>query len=117
MWFWRTAGLIAFALGAIGLVLPVWPTTIFWIVAALAFARSNPVWAEWIYSRPGFGKQIRLFVEDGVLSSRSKGAALAGMTVAGTILAVVAWDRPWILGTGLGFIACGMAFVVTRPST
>ena len=68
MWSWRILGLISFAFGAIGLFLPIWPTTVFWIVAALAFARSNPAWAEWIYARPKIGPPIRTFVETGALS-------------------------------------------------
>ncbi|HRX75154.1 MAG TPA: YbaN family protein, partial [Hyphomonas sp.] len=79
MWSWRILGLVAFAFGAIGLFIPIWPTTVFWIVAALAFARSNPAWAEWIYTRPKIGPAIRTFVETGALSRAGKTAALGGM--------------------------------------
>ncbi len=114
MWFWRIIGSVAFVLGAIGLALPVWPTTIFWIVAALAFARSNPHWADWIYRQPGVGEPIRQFLETGAMARQAKVAALGGMTLAAAII-IVFWHRhPWIIGPGLGLIAVGAVFVITR---
>ena len=114
MWAWRILGMIAFALGAIGIVLPIWPTTIFWIVAALAFAKSNPQWADWIYARPGLGGPIRTYAETGRMSMRSKSAALAGMalTAAGTIY--LSWNHPWSMAGSLGLLALGAAFVISR---
>ena len=115
MWSWRILGLVSFAFGAIGLFLPIWPTTVFWIVAALAFARSNPAWAEWIYARPKVGPQIRTFVETGTLSRAGKTAALAGMGVAGLFMGILFWKRPVPLGIGLAILALGALFVITRP--
>jgi hypothetical protein len=115
MWSWRILGLVAFAFGAIGLFVPIWPTTVFWIVAALAFARSNPAWAEWIYARPKIGPAIRIFVETGALSRATKTAALGGMSLATLIVGVVLWKRPLPLGIGLAAIAAGALFVITRP--
>ena len=98
MWSWRILGAIAFAFGAIGLFIPIWPTTVFWIVAALAFARSNPVWAEWIYNRPKIGPAIRTFVETGAMSRAGKVAAWTGMALAGVIMGALLWKRPVPLG-------------------
>tara|TARA_R110000751_G_scaffold62790_12_gene129999 strand:+ start:28808 stop:29215 length:408 start_codon:yes stop_codon:yes gene_type:complete len=114
MWAWRILGMIAFALGAIGIVLPIWPTTIFWIVAALAFAKSNPQWADWIYARPGLGGPIRTYAETGRMSMRSKSAALAGMALAAAGTTYVFWNRPWAMGVSLGLLALGAAFVISR---
>jgi|AntAceMinimDraft_11_1070367.scaffolds.fasta_scaffold00045_65 hypothetical protein len=114
MWAWRILGMIAFALGAIGIVLPIWPTTIFWIVAALAFAKSNPQWADWIYARPGLGASIRTYVETGRMSMRSKSAALAGMALAAAGTIYIFWNRPWAMAGSLGFLALGAAFVISR---
>ncbi len=115
MWTWRILGIVAFAFGAIGLALPVWPTTVFWIISALAFARSNPAWAQWIYSRPRIGPQIRTFVETGALSRAGKTAALTGMGIAAAIVGATLWRDPLPLALGLGLIACGALFVTTRP--
>ncbi len=114
MWAWRILGMIAFALGAIGIVLPIWPTTIFWIVAALAFAKSSPHWADWIYARPGLGQPIRTFVETGRMNMRSKSAALAGMALAAAGTIYIFWNRPWTMAASLGLLALGAAFVISR---
>ncbi|KCZ90662.1 YbaN family protein [Hyphomonas johnsonii] len=116
MWAWRIFGLIAFALGAIGLVLPVWPTTIFWIAAALAFARSNPAWAAWIYARPGIGEPIRTFAEHGRMNMRSKAAALSGMALAAAGTIFLFWQMPWAMAGSLGLLAIGAAFVISRKA-
>jgi uncharacterized membrane protein YbaN (DUF454 family) len=115
MWSWRILGLIAFAFGAIGLFIPIWPTTVFWIVAALAFARSNPAWAEWIYARPKVGPVIRTFVETGALTRAGKTAALGGMALAALIMGLAFWKRPVPLGIGLSILGAGALFVATRP--
>jgi uncharacterized protein len=114
MWIWRAVGAVAFALGAIGLAIPVWPTTVFWIVAALAFAKSNPSWADWIFRQPGVGPAIKTFLETGAMAREAKIAALCGMGLAATIVMAFAYQKPWVLGSGLGLIAVGAIYVVTR---
>lgn len=114
MWAWRILGMIAFAMGAIGLVLPIWPTTIFWVAAALAFAKSNPAWAKWIYNRPGIGKPIRDFAETGRMDMRSKAAALSGMALAAAGMIFLLWRMPWTLAISLGLLAVGAVFVISR---
>ncbi|MEZ5997097.1 MAG: YbaN family protein [Hyphomonas sp.] len=115
MWSWRILGAVSFAFGAIGLFIPIWPTTVFWIVAALAFARSNPAWAEWIYARPKIGPPIRTFVETGALSRAAKTAALSGMGLAALVIGGLFWRRPLPLGIGLALLGAGALFVATRP--
>ncbi|MEH6409025.1 MAG: YbaN family protein [Hyphomonas sp.] len=114
MWAWRILGMFAFAVGAIGLALPIWPTTIFWIAAALAFARSNPAWAQWIYARPGIGQPIRDFAESGRMSMRSKLAALSGMALAAAGTIFFFWRMPWTMAISLGLLAIGAVFVISR---
>lgn len=116
MWFWRSIGFLFLGIGALGAVLPVLPTTIFWILAALAFARSDPAWRDWIYARPVFGPQVRLFIEEGAMTQTGKGAALGGMLFAGTLSVVLLWQRPWPLGITLALIAIGAIVVMTRKT-
>lgn len=116
MWLWRSIGVIAFIIGAIGIVLPIWPTTIFWIVAAICFARSNPTWRDWIYSRPALGPAIEGFVERGVLQRVSKVAAIAGMGIALIGMSVAFWGQPRILIIGASILVVGCLFVLTRPT-
>ena len=58
-WLWFVLGLVALALGGLGVVVPGLPTTIFLIVAAGCFARSYPRLEQWILDLPGVGPALR----------------------------------------------------------
>ena len=111
---WKILGGVAFAFGAIGVVLPIWPTTIFWIVAAFAFAKSNPKHADWIYRRPHIGAPIQAFVERGRLGLKSKLAALAGMVVSAAGIGFALWQRPVYLAVAWGLLVVAAVFVMSR---
>lgn len=112
----RVLGFLFLALGAIGIFLPIWPTTVFWIVAALCFARSSPAMRDWIYARPNVGPMVQQFVERGTLSRPAKTGALAGMTMAGMISTVMLWGRWSWLAIAFALLAMGAVYVLTRPS-
>ena len=107
-------GFVRFGIGAVGLVLPLWPTTIFWIAAVFCLAESHPKLRDWIYTRPGVGPIVRDFVERGEISRQSKFAAIGGMLFA---CALSGWFiRGSVLGLSLLIItiAIGIVFVATR---
>ena len=116
MWHWRLLGFLFLGVGAVGIVLPVLPTTIFWILAALCFARSDPKIRDWIYTRPGIGPQVKLFIEHGQMTQAGKRGALIGMGLAGALLTTLFWTRWVILGVGIGFIAIGAGVVLSRKT-
>lgn len=113
-WLWVALGFALLGIGAIGLVLPLWPTTIFWIAAVFCLAESHPKVRDWIYARPGVGPIVRDFVERGEISRKGKFAAIGGMILA---CLVSGW---FLRGSGLGLavlggtIAIGILFVATR---
>ncbi len=111
----RLLGGLFVALGAIGLFLPIWPTTIFWIIAAICFARSSPEARDWIYTRPGIGPQIEGFVERGTLSRSGKTAATIGITIAMTISSIVLHGQILWLAILAGVLICVVIYIVTRP--
>ena len=113
-WLWVLFGFIFLGIGAVGLVLPLWPTTIFWIAAVFCLAESHPKIRDWIYARPGIGPIVRDFVERGEISRRGKYAAIGGMVLA---LLISGWllRNSWIgLSVLIGTIALGILFVATR---
>lgn len=116
MWLWRTLGAMCLVLGGAGLVLPVLPTTIFWIMAAVCFARSDPKVRDWIYDRPGIGPQVRLFIERGQMTGKGKRAALLGMVLATAIVVALFAGRAVVLLTALGLIGVGAIVVVSRKT-
>ena len=48
------------------------------------------------------------------MARQAKIAALSGMGIAALIVIAFAYRKPWVLGLGLGLIAIGAVFVMTR---
>lgn len=107
-------GLFFVALGVIGAFLPVMPTTIFLIIAAIIFAKSNPAWEARIMAHPQFGPPVRAFREKGVIGPRAKMFAVGGMTVS-SVISYFLIDGYWAFAPA---IACGLCaiYVLSRPS-
>lgn len=102
-------GLLMVALGIIGALLPVMPTTIFMILAAACFGRSSPRFEHWLLHHPRFGPPLRLWREQGAMSRRAKAFACGGMAVGFAIFWVVAAPSLLLWGAvaaGLG--ACAL---------
>lgn len=108
-------GYAFFGLGLLGAFLPVLPTTVFWIIAAICFARSSPRMYRKIMAWPRVGAAINDFVADGIIARRSKAIALSGMAIAALVVAFTPLSAvPMALS--LGAIAVGACYVVSRPS-
>ena len=108
-------GGLAFASGAVGLIVPVLPTTVFWIIAAWAWSKSCPRLQQRLYALPGAGPQVRAWMEAGTISRRGKHFALGGLCVglAGCIALLHA--SPLILAlAGLPQVAAGL-YIASRP--
>ncbi len=56
---WFVGGLLSVALGGIGIVVPGLPTTVFFIVAAACFSRSNQRFEQWVLNLPKIGRLVR----------------------------------------------------------
>lgn len=80
--FWITLGLTALALGAVGLVLPLLPTTPFMILAAAAFAKSSPRLHDWLLNHRLFGPAIRDWRDHRAINPRAKRLAVTAMAAA-----------------------------------
>jgi uncharacterized membrane protein YbaN (DUF454 family) len=56
-------GMISVGLGAIGIVLPVLPTTPFLLLAAWLFLRSSDRFYNWLMNHKVFGKYVKDYIE------------------------------------------------------
>lgn len=113
---YATIGFALVGLGLIGAVLPLLPTTIFFILAVPCFARSNPRVEAWIRDHPRFGPPVQAWHEHGAISVPAKWMALAGMAFGyGVFLVTTAARLPLALGVGVALGGCAL-YVVTRPS-
>jgi uncharacterized membrane protein YbaN (DUF454 family) len=91
------AGSLSLALGALGVVLPVLPTTPFLLLAALCFARSSDRAHAWLLANRVFGSQLRDYLEGRGISWRIKAGALvflwAAIGVSIVMFVPVLWAR------------------------
>lgn len=106
-------GLLCFAIGTVGIVLPVLPTTIFWILAVYCFGKSSPELRERILSHPRLGATIRGFVDHGVIPRKAKQAALLGILGSFLLSALVLPVVPLLLL--LLLLTAVVAYIVSRP--
>lgn len=114
--FFATLGFILVGVGLIGAVLPLLPTTIFFILAVPCFARSNERLESWILDHPRFGKPVRDWQENGAISRASKRLAIAGMATGFGVFVFTARPSPLPMTlTAAAMLACAL-YVMTRPS-
>lgn len=111
----QAAGYLFFAIGFIGMLLPLLPTTVFWIIAAACFAKSSPGMHKRILSWPGIGPAIGDYLERGVIGRRSKTIAVGGMCIA-AVLIITSPLPPYIIALPLLSLIFAAIYVSTRPS-
>lgn len=73
---WLIAGTICVVLGAIGIVLPILPTTPFLLAAAACYYKSSPRMHRWLLNNKWFGEYIRNYTEGKGLTKKTKITAL-----------------------------------------
>jgi uncharacterized membrane protein YbaN (DUF454 family) len=111
---WLVSGLVAMALGLVGIVLPLLPTTPFLLLAAFCFARSSPALHDWIVHHPRLGPPLRDWREHGAISRRARIAAVAMLTFA-LVTGILADLGPRVLAVQGVVLLAVAAFLLTRP--
>ena len=70
-------GLIAFLLGAIGVILPVLPTTPFLLLASFCFAKGSERFHKWFTESKIYKKHLESFVKEKAMTLKQKITILA----------------------------------------
>jgi uncharacterized protein len=106
-------GCFCVGLGAIGAVLPLIPSTPFFLCAAGCFARIHPRLEAWLLSF--VGGPVRAWRERGAIALPAKVTATAGMSFS---LAAYAMSgaSAWALAAAAATLALCAIFIWTRPS-
>jgi hypothetical protein len=74
---WLSIGMICLVLGAIGIVLPILPTTPFLLASAACFCKSSPKMYKWLLNNKWFGEYIKNYKEGRGLTLKTKITALS----------------------------------------
>jgi uncharacterized membrane protein YbaN (DUF454 family) len=104
------------ALGAVGVVLPLLPTTPFLILAAACFARSSERWHNWLLNNPTFGPMIRRWETQRCVSRSTKGVAIASMVLVGGTSLLFALESNPARIAGLILLGVGLLVVLRIPT-
>ncbi|HSG58355.1 MAG TPA: YbaN family protein [Woeseiaceae bacterium] len=111
---WLVVGVVALALGAIGIAVPLLPTTPLILLAAFAFARSSNRLHEWLITHDVFGTLIDNWQRHGAISRRAKVLSVVSMAaVLGISLAMAA--PPVVIIVQLVVLGAAALFILTRP--
>ena len=109
-------GWISVLLGIVGIIMPIFPTTPFLLVAVWAFSRASPALAARIRNHPSAGPYIRDWEDHGVIPVKAK--VIATVMMMAMALAAVFWFVvPLLLAVGLiaTLVLIGI-YIWTRPS-
>ena len=109
------AGLISLAIGAVGIFVPLLPTTPLVLVAAFCFANSSERLHQWLLDHDVFGPLIDNWRRYGAISRNAKIMSVASMVA---VLLISWWldVATWIIGLQAVILGCSAAFILTRPS-
>ena len=102
--------------GFIGIVVPLLPSTPFFILAVYLFDKSSPHFSKWLRTNRFSGPTLVDWEKNGVIRPRIKViATLFVLSSAGYLVAFA--DRPIYIKVVVGLISAGVLFfLLTRPN-
>lgn len=111
---WNMLGCAALALGLIGVVLPVLPTTPFVILAAFAFSNGSPRLRSWLTSHRVFGPLIAEWEAHGAIPRPVKRLACTVMALAFGASLLAEFPTMVLIVQALA-LGAAATYVLTRP--
>ena len=111
------AGSVSLSLGAIGIVLPVLPTTPFLLLALACYCRSSKRMTKWVLTNKYFGSYIRRYKEGKGIPIKTKIIALAALWITISYSAFFIVNKWWIVQLILFAIAIAVSVHILRLPT
>ncbi len=109
-------GWLFFALGIVGVALPVMPTTPFMLLALWAFSKSSPRFHQWLYTHALFGPSLQQWQHHRVVPPGIKLMAISFMLMSMVYLLVYSPLPDWVtIVTGIVMSATAI-FLLSKPS-
>ena len=96
-----SAGCLSIALGALGVILPLLPTTPFILLAAACFAKSSPRFHSWLLTHRHLGPIIRQYQSGNGLPRRVRWRALVALWASMSL-------SIWIIGQWWAVVMLGI---------
>lgn len=103
-------------LGAIGIFVPLLPTTPFWLLTCWFYVRSSETLYNKVMQNRYFGPYIRDFVEDKAIPIRSKVISVGVIWVSAILTSVFLIEQWWIIACLL-LISAGVSYhIISYPT-
>ena len=109
------AAWISFALGLLGVFLPLLPTTPLILLSAFLFSKSSDRWHQWLIENKRFGPMILDWQERGVISRKSKITASILILVALSFSLLEGGFNLWIKLGLVVVLFLVVLYICTRP--
>ncbi len=116
-WLLIVAGTFSLALGAIGVFLPILPTTPFLLLSAACYMRSSQRMHKWLLENRWFGEYIKNYKEGRGIPFKTKIVALTFLWAGIIYSAFIALDEILIAQVALLLIAVGVSIHLIRLPT
>jgi uncharacterized membrane protein YbaN (DUF454 family) len=101
-------GTVMVALGLVGIILPVLPTTCFLLGAAACYGRSSERFYQWLFTNRLFGEYLRTYRDERAMPGRIKYGSMALLWISIGISALFFVEALW-----LQILLVGIAVAVT----
>jgi uncharacterized membrane protein YbaN (DUF454 family) len=111
------AGTVSLAVGTIGIVLPILPTTPLLLLALACYCRSSERMTKWVLTNKYFGNYIRRYREGKGIPIKTKIVALAALWITISYSAFFIVNRWWIVQLILFAIATAVSIHLIRLPT
>ena len=111
---WLTIGVAALAAAAVGVLLPLIPTTPFVILAAFAFMKSSRRLHDWLITHRIFGPIILDWRKHGAISRSAKTVSIASMAAV-FVISLLLQMPVYVLAPQAFVLGVCMWFVGSRP--
>lgn len=109
-------GWLMFAIGFIGVFVPLLPTTPLMILALWGFSNGSENLHNWLYHHPKYGPALRDWDQYRMIPVKAKMMAVSMMSISALIMIFIV-DVPTIaLICALGLMFYGAGYVLTKPS-
>jgi len=111
MFLYKLLGFIFLGIAAIGVLLPLLPTTPFLLLAAGCFAKASNKWHQWLLSNRTFGPIIKNWRENKCISRSTKTVALCSIFVFGGYSIVFGINNLHLKLTGVILLILGLYYI------
>lgn len=111
-----TLGWLFFALGIIGVLLPVVPTTPFMLLALWAFSRSSDRFHYWLYHHRLFGPPLQQWSEHRVIPLYAKILSVSFMSISFVMMLFFSPLILWVKLVIATLMLYGAWFILSKPS-